>query len=128
MKNAAIVLVLPLVALFATSCDDDHPGPGAGGAFSGCGDQLAYEKDYETLGRILSDDVLVIDMSQPRMSCGYLGVEARENSCGGRDLNDDVVDISYSAFALGKLNGVTDGVDVNDKVFNPEFPYLLAPN
>ena len=48
------------------------------------------------------------------------------NDCGGRRLDYDVVDISYSVLAKGAVSGVEDGVDMSATV-SATFPYLGAP-
>ena len=127
-----ILFALPLVlGLAAAGCGDDGDG-GGDAVFSGCGNQFAYalSDDYTALAGVLADDVLTVDMSQPRANCGYLGREAGvADACGGRTLGDDVVDVSYSVLATGDpAAGVGDGVPADDKTVSDSFPYLAAPN
>ena len=99
--------------------------------YSGCGDQLAYsERDgYADFAEILNDDVLVLDMSKTNSSCSYLGIEAgTSGSCGGRQLDDDVIDITYSVLANGETTGLQDGIDFNDRNFSTVFPFLAGPH
>ena len=122
---STLLIALPLV--FALGCGDDGGDP----TFSGCGNQFAYEltDDYSALAGVLADDVLTVDMSKARDTCGYLGREAGLDSCGGRTLADDVIDVSYSVLATGDpAAGVGDGVAANDKAFSDSFPYLAGPN
>jgi len=127
MKRA----VLALCSVVVMGCG----GAGGGGGQdedlpSGCGDQLSYQEshDYSALARVLNDDVLRLDMSQGRDDCGYLGLEAGiAGSCGGRWLQDDVVDATYSMLITGETYGVQDGIIQNDISFSLSFPYLPGP-
>jgi len=127
MKTFASTFSLLLVSLVSVSCYFEDNSP----KYSGCGDQLAYtERDgYLGLAEILNDDVLVLDMSKPQSACGYLGIEAGESgSCGGRKLDDDVIDITYSILASGERSGLSDGIDFNDRNFSATFPFLPGPH
>ena len=95
-----------------------------------CGNQFAADlatPRYSGLAGILADDRLVVDTSLT--TCGqYLAVEAGvANDCGGRKLAYDVVDVTYSATAIGALTGVGDDI-ANDSTFTDTFPYLGNPN
>lgn len=68
----------------------------------------------ETLAGLLLPDILTIDLNMP---VGYLN---------GRDLDDDVIDISLQAITGN--NSIGDGVNANDKAFSGTFPYLAAPH
>ena len=105
-----------------------------------CGNQLLADDDnedgrYAALAGILADDQLYVHSE--RGVCGtYLGLEAEivgavaagDGGCGGRMLDDDVIDRSYSVLAAGILTGVDDLVTANDVENLADFPYLAAPH
>lgn len=107
-----------------------------------CGNQLLYSPSdagspYGTLAGALSSDWLIVDTT--KTACGYLGVEAPilglgTGNCGGRQLTDDVIDLTYSGVAAGTAGFdssgplIGDTIDANDKPFTDTFPYLAAPN
>ena len=68
----------------------------------------------DALAGLLLPDILTADFSKP---IGYLS---------GRDLDDDVIDISLQAITGN--NAIGDGVNANDKAFSSAFPYLAAPH
>jgi hypothetical protein len=68
----------------------------------------------DALAGLLLPDILTIDMN---MAVGYLN---------GRDLDDDVIDISLQAITGNNAAG--DMVNANDKGFSTAFPYLAAPH
>lgn len=90
------------------------------------------------LGSVLYPDVLIVDTSKSPATSGWLSW-ALSNGWGGRNLNDDVVDIGLSAIfssllvneghkcAPFKLPLCTDNVDANDKANLATFPYVAAP-
>jgi hypothetical protein len=80
---------------------------------------------------VLASDMLQVDAS--KTSCAaYLAVEANatgvlaNNECGGRKLQLDVIETSYSVLAAGELGGIDDGVGFSAHVL-ATFPYLGAP-
>ena len=101
-----------------------------------CGNQLladASDTRYATLASILADDRLYVLSTMGE--CGvYLGLEgeiagaleASDGKCGGRSLDDDVIERSYSLLAAGLLTGVDDTITENDKENSDEFPFLAA--
>lgn len=103
-----------------------------------CGNQLladASEPRYATLASILADDRLYVLSTVGE--CGiYLGLEGEiagalepgEGKCGGRMLDDDVIERSYSLLAAGLLTGVDDTITENDKENSDEFPFLPSPH
>jgi hypothetical protein len=81
-------------------------------------------------------DYLVVDASRPYVEQGsFLEIEraARDKrpheTCGGRALNDDVMD-SFFTFIITGDNGepVRDGVDQSSRPCAETFPYLAAAN
>lgn len=68
----------------------------------------------DTLAGLLLPDILTIDTTK---AVGYLN---------GRDLDDDVIDISLQAIT-GNM-AATDKVNANDKAFSTTFPYMAAPH
>jgi hypothetical protein len=103
-----------------------------------CGNQLIADGGdirYSALAGILADDQLYVHSA--RGTCGvYLGLEAEivgalpegDGGCGGRMLDDDVIDRSYSVLAAGILTGVDDLITANDVENLADFPYLAAPH
>lgn len=102
-----------------------------------CGNQfaagaMAMAGRYDALAGVLADDQLYLNTGST--SCAtYLGVEANATNiipntdCGGRKLDYDVIDVTYSVLAIGMVSGVTDGID-NDSTFSANFPFMGAPN
>ncbi|MFT6395370.1 MAG: hypothetical protein ACJAYU_000112 [Bradymonadia bacterium] len=104
-----------------------------------CGNQLLADDEnadgrYAALAGILADDQLYVHSD--RGECGtYLGLEAEivgaldegTGGCGGRTLDDDVIDRSYSVLAAGILTGVDDLITANDVPNLDTFPYLAGP-
>ncbi|MEX0783098.1 MAG: DUF4331 family protein [Dehalococcoidia bacterium] len=68
----------------------------------------------EALAGLLLPDILTADFG---MGVGYLN---------GRDLNDDVIDISLQAITGN--TAASDMVPANDKAFSNTFPYMAAPH
>jgi len=101
-----------------------------------CGNQLLAGEEgaarYATLAGALTDDRLYLN-TEGTTCTTYLAVEAdatglvANDDCGGRALGYDVIDITYSALAIGALSGVGDGVPADDGTVSAEFPYLAAP-
>ena len=107
-----------------------------------CNNQLAASGDagaqnsnalkYGFLGGVLADDRLWLNTGGTACDT-YLGVEANvlgitNNDCGGRALKYDVIDVTYSAVAIGALTGVGDNVVKDDvKTAATAFPFLAAP-
>jgi len=90
---------------------------------------------YTALATVLADDETFVDTSTG--TCGqYLGVELKASGgaaaslvdCGGRTPLYDVIDVTYSALAIGATSGVDDGVAADDKTASTtDFPFLAAP-
>jgi hypothetical protein len=88
------------------------------------------------LTELVLADFLVVDLAKPYQEHGsFLEIElaAREGrahrTCGGRTLNDDMMDTWFTTFITGG-NGpaVRDGVDASSRPSSQSFPYLAAPN
>jgi hypothetical protein len=100
-----------------------------------CGNQAGYGAlsmpNYTLLAAVLAGDALQIDAS--KFTCNqYLGAElaalgAPVMDCGGRKLNYDVIDVTYSALAAGVTAGVTDGPIGENTPAGTTFPYMTAP-
>lgn len=88
---------------------------------------------YTTLGGALADDRLWIKTDAATCSV-YLAVEANatgvivNQDCGGRKLDYDVIDMSYSVLAAGAVTGVDDGIAADNDTKGTTFPYLAAPH
>lgn len=93
------------------------------------------DRQHHPLTETLLHDHLVLDTTKPFGEHGYLDVERGaltgrgHETCGGRWLNDDVIDILYSVI-VGGWNGrpVRDGVDAAVIPASRAFPYLAAAN
>ncbi len=102
-----------------------------------CGNQLLADANpddrYSILAGALADDRLYVNTDSGR--CGqYMSVELdatgvlANDDCGGRTPSYDVVDVTYSALAIGAVAGVTDGVPADDgSTSSSVFPFLSAP-
>jgi hypothetical protein len=105
-----------------------------------CGNQFAAATGtasiaagaYDALAGVLADDRLYVNTATG--TCGvYLGVEANatgiipNGNCGGRQPADDVIEVTYSALAIGGITGVDDTVVENTQALPATFPYLAAP-
>ena len=90
---------------------------------------------HHPLTELFLADFLVIDMTKPvsRESCFEIEravLAGREHSsCGGRTLNDDIVDTLYGLM-VGGVDGprISDGVDGPTSPASDRFPYLVDPN
>jgi Domain of unknown function (DUF4331) len=105
-----------------------------------CGNQWLADRRrgagrYGALARLLADDRLWID-SKATMCTQYLAVErgvfagagSPSHDCGGRTPNYDAIDVFRSLLAVGKLEGIDDGVKADDQVHSTtQFPFLAAP-
>ena len=84
---------------------------------------------------LLLGDFLVVDTSKPFTDGGFLEIERAllagrpHTTCGGRPLNDDIVDILYTLL-VGGVDGapISDGVDHATQPAGRTFPYLCSPN
>lgn len=103
-----------------------------------CGNQLAADQTadrYAFLAGALANDELFVN-SASGVCNQYFGVEldalgvTASGDCGGRTPLYDVIDVTYSALAIGATGGVGDGVDNDpDPVVHSAtaFPFLAAP-
>jgi len=87
------------------------------------------------LTELLLADFLVVDVSKPYAEESCFEIEQAllhgltPKTCGGRSLNDDIVDSLYTLMVNGG-NGprVRDGVDQATRPASRSFPYLISPN
>ena len=88
------------------------------------------------LTELLLADYLVVDVTKPYVERGsFLEPEmaalrgAEHETCGGRTLNDDVMDRLFT-LVVNAGNGPTirDGVDQSTRPSSQSFPYLAVPN
>jgi hypothetical protein len=87
------------------------------------------------LTELLLNDYLVVDVSQPFAEDSCFEIELAllagrpHASCGGRSLNDDIVDSLYTWLVnAGAGSRIRDGVDQATVPASLSFPYLVAPN
>ncbi len=102
----------------------------------GTTDWVADGEGDHPLTNLVLDDFLVVDVTKPYAEEGsFLEIElaARRGevhrTCGGRALNDDVIDVIFTQLINGG-NGPTirDGVDHSTRPASHTFPYLMSPN
>jgi Domain of unknown function (DUF4331) len=87
------------------------------------------------LTELLLADFLVLDMSKPFSEDSWFEIEAAmlagrpHTSCGGRPLNDDIIDTLYPLL-VGGVDGprISDGVGQAARSAARTFPYLAGPN
>lgn len=92
------------------------------------------EDGAHPLTELLLADFLVVDVSKPYAEDSYFEIERAmlqgraHETCGGRSLNDDVMDTIYTLY-INAGNGprISDGVDAPDVPTTRIFPYLVAP-
>lgn len=80
-------------------------------------------------------DFLLVDIAKPYAEDSFLEIEQsmlkghEHRSCGGRSVNDDVMDTFYTLY-IGGLDSarISDGVDEATKRAPKTFPYLAEPN
>ncbi|MBW8795418.1 MAG: DUF4331 family protein [Streptomyces sp.] len=93
------------------------------------------EQGDHPLTELLLADFLVVDLAKPFSEDGCFEIETAllagrpHTTCGGRSLNDDIVDTLYTLL-VGGVDGerLSDGVDRATKPATHTFPYLNAPN
>jgi hypothetical protein len=93
------------------------------------------EQGNHPLTELLLADFLVVDVSKPYVENSCFEIEqallkgSTPKTCGGRSLNDDIVDSLYTLLVNGG-NGprVRDGVDQATQPASRSFPYLVRPN
>ena len=94
------------------------------------------ESGAHPLTELMLADYLVVDVTKPYAEQGsFLEIElaARDGraheTCGGRTLNDDVMDTIFTwLIAGGEGPPIRDGVDRASRPAGQAFPYLAAPN
>ena len=87
------------------------------------------------LTELLLADHLVVDVSKPYAEDSFFEIERAaiegraHTTCGGRSLNDDVMDTLYTLLINGGAGPrISDGVDQATAPASRTFPYLAAPN
>lgn len=86
---------------------------------------------YMTLAGALADDRLYVNASVATCTQYFAaeltatGVADLSADCGGRAPSYDVIDVTYSALAVGAISGAGDGIDADDASHdNNVFPFL----
>lgn len=93
------------------------------------------EQRNHPLTELLLADFLVVDVSKPFAENSCFEIEQAllkgrvPATCGGRSLNDDIVDSLYTLLVNGG-NGprIRDGIDQATRPAVRSFPYLVSPN
>ena len=102
----------------------------------GNADWARREDGSHPLTELVLADYLVVDVSKPYVEQGsYLEIELAalrgeaHRTCGGRTLNDDVIDTIFTQL-INAGNGpvIRDGVDQSSRPASRTFPYLSPPN
>ncbi len=96
----------------------------------------AYVNGTHPLTELVLADYLVVDVTKPYAASGsYLEIERAliggqpHSTCGGRALNDDVMDTIFTVLInAGKGPVVRDGVDGASRPATDTFPYVAVPN
>ncbi len=99
-------------------------------------DWPADEDGNHPLTPLVLADYLVVDVTKPYVEHGsYLEIEIAARSgephrtCGGRTLNDDVIDTLFTQLVnAGNGPVIRDGVDHATRPAGQTFPYLAPPN
>jgi hypothetical protein len=106
-------------------------------------DELDGKTDWATDGNgdhplteLVLADFLVVDVTKPYLEQGsFLEIELAagrgeaHETCGGRALNDDVMDTIFTQLVnAGNGTIIRDGVDQATKPASHTFPYLASPN
>ncbi len=95
-----------------------------------------YQDGTHPLTELVLSDYLVVDVTKPYAAKGsYFEIEQAaiggraHSTCGGRALNDDVMDIIFSVL-INAGNGpvIRDGVDQASRPATDTYPYAAAPN
>jgi hypothetical protein len=94
------------------------------------------EEGNHPLTDLVLADFLVVDVTKPYLERGsFLEIELaarrgdRHETCGGRTLNDDVMDTIFTQLVnAGDGPTIRDGVDSASRPGTGTFPYLAAPN
>ena len=87
------------------------------------------------LTQFLLADFMVLDVSKPFAEGSYLEIDRAvlagrpHTTCGGRPLNDDIVD-KFFTLMVGGVDGppISDGVDQATTPATRSFPFLASPN
>ncbi|MFF8400588.1 DUF4331 family protein [Streptomyces sp. NPDC014846] len=106
--------------------------------FDGLDGKLDWQTDPDgthPLTGLLLADFLVVDVARPYAEDSYFEIERAllagraPTTCGGRSLNDDVIDTLYTLI-VNAFHGprVSDGVDRATAPASREFPYLAPPD
>ena len=96
-----------------------------------CGNQTVYgglsQPNYSLLAQILAGDALQVDTSKTVCN-SYLGVEVGSTTdCGGRKLEHDVIDVTYTALVSGGATAVNDGPIGQNTAPLSSFPFMAPP-
>jgi Domain of unknown function (DUF4331) len=99
-------------------------------------DWAAEGTDDHPLTRLMLADFLVVDLIKPYVERGsFLEIELAalagktHETCGGRTLNDDVIDTIFTQLVnAGNGPVIRDGVDQATRPASRTFPYLASPN
>jgi len=94
------------------------------------------EDGVHPLTELMLADYLVVDVTKPYAEQGsFLEIELAgrrgegHRTCGGRALNDDVMDTIFTMLVnAGNGPVISDGVDQATRRASHEFPYLAPPN
>ena len=101
----------------------------------GSADWPSDPRGAHPLTETLLADFLVVDTSMPYAEDSYFEIERAtlagrpHETCGGRSLNDDVMDTIFTLLVNGGSGPrISDGVDRATLPASRSFPYLVPPN
>jgi len=106
--------------------------------FDGCDGNTDWPLDAHgthPLTELLLADLLVVDVSKPYAEDSFFEIERAmlqshaHGTCGGRSLNDDIMDTFYTVLINGGRGPrISDGVHQATVTASRVFPYLAPPN
>ena len=91
------------------------------------------EAEAQSLIRILKDDFLTFDLDKPCSKTGFFEIEQAllsgqpHTGCGGRWIEDDIVETLYTLYISRGRQSYDDGVTKPFKPVSSSFPYLASP-
>ena len=103
-------------------------------SLNGKADWPTAEGGVHPLTELILGDYLVIDVSKPFAENSFFEIEQSmlagrpHTTCGGRSLNDPIMDTWYTLLITAGQSRISDGVAAATKPADTEFPYLAPPN
>ena len=92
------------------------------------------ERKKMAVASLLVEDFILIDMGSDCSAKNFLSIEksvlngTQRTGCGGRFLNEDIMDELFSFYVNGGKSIISDGVGRPYRDLSPRFPYLAEPD